>query len=173
MAANVLIPVSEYLSTSYSPDCDYVDGEVQERNMGETDHGELQGQLLELLRTPANKAYFRTIPEVRVQVAPTRFRVPDVCLRRITAQKEQIVVTPPLLCIEVLSPEDTMRKTRQRVRDFLSMGVLEVWIVDPAARSISVCTGSTMVENSAGALTMPGTPVVLELAEVFQVLDES
>ncbi len=86
---------------------------------------------------------------------------------------DQIVIEPPLLCIEVLSPEDTMRKTRQRVRDFLSMGVLEVWIVDPAARSISVCTGSTMVENSAGALTVPGTPVVLELAEVFQVLDES
>ena len=66
-----------------------------------------------------------------------------------------------------------MRKTRERVRDFLSMGVPEVWMVDPAARSISVCTGVTMVENSAGALTVPETPVVLELAEVFKVLDES
>jgi hypothetical protein len=36
MATNVLIPVSEYLKTSYSPDCDYVDGEVQERNLGES-----------------------------------------------------------------------------------------------------------------------------------------
>jgi hypothetical protein len=52
------------------------------------------------------------------------------------------------------------------------MGVREVWIVDPAARSISVCTGSTMVETNAGALTVPETPVVLELAEIFQVLDE-
>lgn len=45
MATNTVIPVSEYLRTSYSPDCDYVDGEVQERNTGETDHGELQGEL--------------------------------------------------------------------------------------------------------------------------------
>ncbi len=35
MATKALIPVSEYLRTSYSPDCDYVDGEVQERNLGE------------------------------------------------------------------------------------------------------------------------------------------
>jgi Uma2 family endonuclease len=81
-----------------------------------------------------------------VQVSSTRFRVPDVCVLRKGAPRDQIVVEPPLLCIEVLSPEDTMGRTRQRVRDFLSMGVLEVWIVDPAARSISVCTGSTMVE---------------------------
>jgi hypothetical protein len=97
MATNVLVPVSEYLSTSYSPDCDYVDGDVQKRNLGETDHSELQGQILELLRTQTNKTYFRTNPEVRVQVAPTRFRVPDVCLRRVSAPKEQIIRTPPLL----------------------------------------------------------------------------
>jgi hypothetical protein len=35
MATSAIVPVSEYLRTSYSPDCDYVDGEVQERNLGE------------------------------------------------------------------------------------------------------------------------------------------
>jgi Uma2 family endonuclease len=173
MATNVVIPVSEYLRTSYSPDCDYVDGEVQERNLGETDHGELQGQLLELLRTHANKAYFRTIPEVRVQVAPTRFRVPDVCLRRITAPKEQIVRTPPLLCIEVLSPEDRMSRMREKVRDYLDMGVPAVWVVDPATRSVMICARTTTEEQADGELAVPETPVVLALADIFKVLDES
>ena len=172
MATNTVIPVSEYLRTSYSPDCDYVDGEVQERNMGETDHGELQGQLLELLRTPANKAYFRTIPEVRVQVAPTRFRVPDICLRRVSAPKEQIVRTPPLLCIEVLSPEDRMSRMREKVRDYLDMGVREVWVVDAEARSIMVYAGTTMVEQTTGELKVPETPVILVIADIFKVLDE-
>ncbi len=43
MATPVLIPVSEYLNTTYRPDCDYVDGEVRERNLGEKPHSILQG----------------------------------------------------------------------------------------------------------------------------------
>ena len=42
MKSAALISVAEYLRTAYSPDCDYVDGEVQERNLGEKDHSILQ-----------------------------------------------------------------------------------------------------------------------------------
>jgi hypothetical protein len=34
MAAATLVSVEEYLSTSYDPDCDYVDGELEDRNVG-------------------------------------------------------------------------------------------------------------------------------------------
>ena len=40
--ATVQISLEEYLQTSYHPDCDYVDGEVQERNWGEFDHATVQ-----------------------------------------------------------------------------------------------------------------------------------
>jgi hypothetical protein len=40
------ISVEEYLSTSYRPDCDYVDGLVEERNLGEYDHAAVQSALL-------------------------------------------------------------------------------------------------------------------------------
>ena len=42
MPAVELVSVREYLSTAYRPDCDYVDGVVVERNLGEYDHGRLQ-----------------------------------------------------------------------------------------------------------------------------------
>ena len=45
MASRTLISVEEYLRTSYRPDCDYVDVEVLERNVGETDHSWLQTML--------------------------------------------------------------------------------------------------------------------------------
>jgi hypothetical protein len=45
VATPVLIPVSEYLNTTYRPDRDYVDGELKERNLGEKPHGLLQGIL--------------------------------------------------------------------------------------------------------------------------------
>jgi len=33
------VSVREYLTTSYRPDCDYVDGRIEERNVGEYDQG--------------------------------------------------------------------------------------------------------------------------------------
>ena len=43
MAAGTQISVEEYLHTAYRPDCDYVDGVVEERNLGERDHSWIQG----------------------------------------------------------------------------------------------------------------------------------
>jgi Uma2 family endonuclease len=172
MATSALIPVGEYLTTSYRPDCDYVDGEIQERHVGEETHSDLQARLLDLLRTQANQQYVRAKPELRVQVKATRFRVPDVCVRLRPAPREEIIKTPPVLCIEVLSPEDTMIRMREKVRDYLEMGVPEVWIVDGPSRTVTVCKGITAVEQSEGTLAVPRTPIKLAIAEIFGVLDE-
>jgi len=171
MATSALIPVSEYLRTSYSPDCDYVDGEVQERNVGEQDHSQIQTRLILLLGAGKYEPYIWVNTELRVQVSPTRFRVPDVCVRRADAPSEQIVHTPPLLCIEVLSPDDNFSRLRTRVRDYLEMGIKEVWVIDPLTRTVTVCRGTLSEEHSTGALTVPETPVTLLLEDVFRVLD--
>ncbi len=49
MAISTLISVAEYLSTSYRPDCDYVDGELLERNSGELEHARLQTAIAALV----------------------------------------------------------------------------------------------------------------------------
>jgi Uma2 family endonuclease len=173
MATSTVVPVNEYLRKSYRPDREYVDVKIRERNLGERDHADLQSLFVFLLCLPENAAFVTARSELRVQVNPTRFRVPDVCVLRKNAPREQIVVQPPLLCIEILSPEDTMLRTRERVLDFLDMGVPEVWIVDPALRSVTVCAGATSVEHTAGELTVPETSVTLTIADIFKVLDES
>lgn len=172
MATSTVVPVTEYLRKSYRPDRDYVDGEVQERNLGERDHADLQSRFVFLLCLPENAAHVTARSGLRVQVKLTRFRVPDVCVLRKNAPREQVVTQTPLLCIEILSPEDTMLRTRERVRDFLEMGVPQVWIVDPASRSIAICAGTTIVEQTTGELKVPETPVTLALADIFKVLDE-
>ena len=169
MATSTVVPVSEYLSTMYHPDCHSVDGEVQERNFGELDHSDLRGQLIRLLTEPECEAHFRVNPEIRVQVGASRFRVLDLCLR---VQREQIIRTPPLLRIEILSPEDRMRRMRRRIRDYAEMGVLETWIVDPVTRSVTVYAGTSSVEVPSGALRIPEIPVEVKLFDIFKVLDE-
>ena len=47
-------------------------------------------------------------PELRIQVAATRFRVPDVTVLDRAQPTEQIITKPPLVVFEVLSPEDRM-----------------------------------------------------------------
>src|SRR3954451_21968527 len=104
MAAGSLVSVGEYLSTSYRPDCDYVDGLVVERSVGEKDHSRLQSAiwLYYHLRRPEWALW--PFVELRVQVSATRFRVPDVCVM-VEDPTEQILTRPPFICIEVLSPE--------------------------------------------------------------------
>ena len=46
MPVTELITVEEYLSTDYSPDCDFVDGVLEDRHVGERDHSDLQRTLI-------------------------------------------------------------------------------------------------------------------------------
>src|SRR5262245_21172311 len=98
-----LVSVEEYLHTDYDPDCDYVDGELVERNVGEFDHADLQTEIAAYLRAQYRKAGFVTVVEQRVQVAAKRFRVPDVCLMLGPRPLAQIFRTPPFIAIEILS----------------------------------------------------------------------
>ncbi len=172
MATAAPIPVSEYLRTSYQPDVDYVDDHIEERCLGELDHSDLQQALSQILGKSEYRAYFKVNPEWRVQVSATRYRVPDVALRRAGLPREQIGTTPPLLCIEILSPEDRMSRLMVRVREFLAMGVTEVWIFDPERRSVQVCREDGIQAHVSGVLTVPETPVTVDPAEIFGVLDE-
>ena len=106
-AAIAFVPVEEYLRTSYEPDVDYVDGYLEDRHVGETEHSDLQGELITILRTNGKRWSIYAFPELRVQVSARRYRVPDVCVMARTWKKTPIVREAPMLCIEVLSPEDT------------------------------------------------------------------
>ncbi len=97
------ISVDEYLRTTYDPDCDYVDGEVIERNVGERSHGELQFELARLFRvTHRLDWHTHAFIEQRLQESETRFRIPDVCVYLGEKPKEQVLHTPPFICIEIL-----------------------------------------------------------------------
>ena len=145
MATGSLVSVHEYLSTSYRPDCDYVDGVVLERNLGEKDHSRLQMEIAFYYRSHRKEWGLWALVEQRVQVSATRFRIPDVCLE-VGEPPDQIIRTPPFICIEVLSPDDRLSEMRQRVEDYLAFGVPYVWILDPATRHAWRCTPGGMQE---------------------------
>jgi hypothetical protein len=115
MSTASLIPVEEYLATTYRPDCDYVDGEVQVRNLGEYEHATLQGEVLYWFRHHAGSWNIRVLPEQRLQVSPRRFRVPDVMVLSRDQPIEQIFSRPPLISRRV-SVSDTPSIFGERAR---------------------------------------------------------
>ena len=165
MASTTLIPVSEYLKTSYRPDCDYVEGRLEQRNAGEHDHAALQAALILWFGQRQQEWNIEVLPEQRMQISAARFRVPDVCLVSLSQPVEQILTKPPLACIEILSPEDTMRRMQERIEDYRKFGVRNIWVLDPGAKKGYDCGTSGWLE--ATEFQIAGTPIRLVLAEVF------
>ena len=159
--------MSEYLNTAYSPDCDYVDGEVLERNMGEHSHAKAQFRAGRILSGYEESLGVEILVEQRVQVTPTRFRIPDVCVLAPGAPYEEIIKHPPLLCIEILSKDDAMSRIMEKVEEYLAMGVPNVWIVDPWRRRGYHCTRDGMHDAADGVLRTSNPELVVALADLF------
>ena len=163
MATALLISVEEYLRTTYRPDCDYVDGEVRERNLGEFDHSSTQIEIGIWLRGKFPRG--RVLTEQRVQVKAARFRIPDVCVLTEDAPREAIIRTPPLLCVEILSRDDRMSDILDRVKDYFEMGVPTCWIINPGARTGWTATPGHLAEATDGVLR--AGDLEMPLAEVL------
>jgi len=65
-----------------------------------------------------------------------RFRLSDVCVvagRPDGQFGRRIVTRPPHLCVEILSPDDTMLEAMDKIREYLNFGVEWVWVIDPVS----------------------------------------
>jgi Uma2 family endonuclease len=168
----VLVPLEEYLSTSYRPDRDWIDGETRERNMGEQPHARIQVFFSYIFRLHAAQWGTRALSEQRLQVLPNRFRIPDVCLVPLGDPSMDILIAPPLLCIEILSRDDRMSDIQERVEDYLAMGVPSVWVVDPRRRRAYEALANGGLQPVPSELAIAGTEIRIPLREVFAELDE-
>ena len=169
--AEELWTVREYLRTSWSPDREFVDGRIEERNLGEKEHSIIQRFLTVLFAMKRAEWGVEVFPELRTQTQSTRFRVPDVLVVRKSDRFERYETTPPLIAIEILSPEDTLRAMQEKAAEYRQFGIEYIWIVDPEPRIAYRYTGSSLEEVNSGELTVPGTPIRVVLSEMFAELE--
>jgi Uma2 family endonuclease len=162
MGATTLVSADEYLSSVYEPDMDFVDGELEDRNVGEKDHAKLQFRVAKILDSLGE--WFVTI-ETRTKVSPTRYRVPDVSVYA-EEPDEQVFTAPPLLVVEILSPEDRMSRMQRKMEDYYKMGCRNIWILDPWRRKSYRYDGTAIVEAQ-GNLTTDVPSLNISLADVF------
>lgn len=170
MATTTQIPIETYLSTVYEPDVDYVDGELEERFVGEYDHNMVQRALVLWFYRHEKEWRIRSIQEQRTRVGVTRFRIPDVSVFARSTPVEQVFTSPQLIAIEVLSPEDRHSRIDRKVRDYIEFGVRSIWLVDPESRAGWDCSAGDWVRTE--RLSVPNSPVYLSISELFQQIDE-
>ena len=167
------LSLEEYLHSSFSPDCDFVDGRSEERNVGVFQHSALVTALMVAMHRGRREWNARVLPSLRLRVSATRVRVPDLCMISNDAPKEQVLTRPPLVVIEVLDEEDRFCATMEKLADFERFGVQRIWIVDPERRVAYRYTNGGLERISNDELTLPGTPIRVVLSEMFAELDRA
>ena len=163
--------VQEYLRSSWHPDREFVDGRIEERNLGEIEHSILQRFFTVLFYFKRAEWGIEVFPELRTQTQTFRFRVPDVLVVRSEDKIVRYVTQPPLIAIEILSPEDRFATLQAKSAEYRSFGVENVWVIDPEKRIAFRYNGSTLEEVTSGELTVPNTPIRVVLSEMFAELD--
>ena len=164
------VPVEVYLHSSYEPDAEYVGGVIEERAMGEYDHSSWQHAIELWFAQHAREWNIRVRPELRVQVSPGNFRVPDVTILDRNRPVEQVITHPPVAVFEILSPEDTLSRMMTKLSDYEQMGIQTILVIDPSWRNYRFASGRLEPLPSA-AFDLKDSPCRFDLAEIEKLLD--
>ncbi len=181
-ATTALLTAEEYFDLP-----EPTDGSKQELVRGEVvnvpspgfRHGEVQFQVGFLI-----KSFLKAKPVGRVATEsgtvterrPDTVRGPDVSFYSVARLPLGLEVTKyhtetPDLCVEVVSPSNSMRKLKDKAKEYLFAGVRAVWIVDPADRTVTIITEPLESRVLEAEATLDGGDVLpgfnCKVAELF------
>jgi Uma2 family endonuclease len=159
-----MLSVEDYLNTSYDPDVEYIDGALQERNVGDWLHALIESNVLFALRR--KYPHLKVVAELRSSITETRYRLPDVCVL-LSAPKTRYLLDAAYLVVEVLSEGDVMSMVMEKLREYANKGVQNIWLIDPRLRLMSVYRAPTLVEIQGDIIATADGTVELTRAEIF------
>ena len=134
------------------------------------EHGEVQVNVAFAIKLCLNQNRIgRVMTERRIitERKPDTVRGPDVSYySKERLQLDQRVVgihtEVPDLCVEIVSPSNTKKELRAKIKEYFFAGVRMVWIVDPEYRSVEVLRapdeGRTLYDDATfdGGDVLPG-----------------
>jgi Uma2 family endonuclease len=168
MATGTLLSEEEYLHTSYEPDCEFEDGVLIERNVGTWEHGKLQAALAAYFFNRRKAWNLYVVTEVRTRARAGKYMIPDLCVVAGPEPTDRVLQTPPLLWIEILSPEDRPLRVNRKVQAILEFGVPYVWVIDPETLESELHTADKHTPLEDGVLRIPGTPIEVPLNGILE-----
>jgi Uma2 family endonuclease len=159
--STVLVSEQEYLSARYEPDCEFEDGVLIERHVGTEKHSWLQAALAAYFFRSRKQWGLNVYTEQRNLIRPGKYKLPDVGVVMGARPTAQILEQPPLLAIEILSPEDKPLRVDRTIAEWLDFGVRYVWVIDPETLESALHTSQGRVNIEDATLRIPGIEVPL------------
>ena len=122
-----------------------VDGQLEIMNPPRIEHFLIVNFLDTTLTTEIKRLtlHWLCFRESGVRTSRNKSRLSDLCVVTLEDAKElqntsAVFQSPPLLIVEVVSPESVKRDYRYKRSEYAALGVSEYWIVDPLENKISI-----------------------------------
>jgi Uma2 family endonuclease len=160
MPSRLQVAPAEYLSMSFADlDREYVRGEIVERSIPDYPHGKMQAALGARFWPLRQSHRLFVCSETRMQLAPDLFRIPDVAVFAGKEPDERVPSHPPMVVIEIISPDDRYSDVLEKLAEYRHWGVPHIWVIDPHRRTFASYDAGALLTVS--TLTLPGHPLEL------------
>lgn len=166
MGPKTVVPVEEYLRMSFDgPDREYVDGEIVERSLPDNLHAETQWRLSGITYELSKRIPLHGRTELRSRVAATRIRIPDVSVYAGERPTEAVPSRPPLIAIEIVSPDDRHQNVLQKLEEYRVWGAPHVWLANPYTRQLHIYADGVL--RPVSEFKIPEYGVTISPDEIF------
>jgi Uma2 family endonuclease len=120
-----------------------VNGEIRLMPPPKALHGLIIDNLFFLLRSQVDPREIRVRAStfgILIRKNPPTARIPDLAVFLAGAEVEEdgLILSAPQLAVEVLSPANTRRERQEKLDDYASIGIPEVWVISPEGRTVEL-----------------------------------
>ncbi len=164
MGAKSALSVEQYLRTSF-PDLDkeYRDGELVERSLPTYPHGKTQLRVGAYFAALRKSLSLHATAETRMKLRTGLYLIPDIAVFH-GGEPLDVPETPPLVVIEILSPDDRIQKVGEKLEEYRAWGVPHTWAIDPVAQRFYAHDGRPVEVNE---LLIPELGITLRKSDIF------
>ncbi len=127
-------------------------------------HSNAQSRLMMWFGGMEEKLSLRCFADLRLRVGERRYRVADLAVFQ-GRPAEDVPSSPPLVAIEILSPDDRFAEILTKLEEYRVWGVAHVWFVNPISRKLYVYSAGL---SEVATLSLPEYGVEIEAAGVFR-----
>jgi len=120
-----------------------VNGEIRKMPPNKLPQAYTVENLADLLKETVDRRTVRVLVTtfgLVIRREPLTTRVPDIAvfIRSNVVEQDGYIHSAPELVVEVLSPGNTRAERAEKLQDYASLGVPEVWVVSPEAQTVEV-----------------------------------
>ena len=100
-------------------------------------HSALQARLIEIVYDLKRAGLpLRAYPELRHRLTQTLVRIPDLVIFAGPEPEEDVPTVPPLVAVEILSPDDRATLVLEKLREYDHFGAEQIWLIDPEKQEL-------------------------------------